>query len=144
MTAQPPSATDGPGVVTATRVGFAFVDALSRRDPIAMVRLLHPHIEFRALTPGRDWSADDATSVVHGIILGTWFKGVDEDMTVATVAGGSVGMRSVVDYELHLTRGGDPYRLAQHAYFDVSGGRITSMRVLCSGYQPAIPGGVRD
>jgi len=126
--------------VTASPIGFAFVDALARRDRSGMVRLLDPHVEFRALTPGRDWRAEDATTVVQGIILGTWFDGVDEDMTVVSLAGGSVGERHAVDYELNLTRRGEPYRLAQHACFDVSGGRITWMRVLCSGYQPGHPG----
>ena len=109
-----------------------------------MVRLLDPHVEFRALTPGRDWSADDATSVVQGIILDTSFNGVDEDMTVVSLAGSSVGGRYALDYELYLTRRGDPYCLAQHAYFDVSGGKITWMRVLCSGYQLGAPGDARQ
>ena len=125
-------------------MGLAFVDALACRDRARMVRLLHPHVEFRALTPGRNWRADDATSVVQVIILGTWFDGVDEDMTVVSLAGGSVGERWALDYELYLTRRGEPYSLAQHAYFDVSGDKITWMRVLCSGSQPRAPGDARQ
>ena len=132
--ARRPSATE-PAAELEPSIGFAYVDALVHRDAERLVSLFDGAVEFRALTPSRNWTADEPDSVVRGIVLGTWFDGV-ESVSVTRLAGGSVQGRCFVDYELDLVRHGERYRIAQYAYYDVCDHKIVWMRVLCSGYRP--------
>ena len=48
-----------------------------------------------------------------------------------------VSQREHVAYRLRVSRSGGDYLVEQQAYYRTEGPRITWMRVLCSGYQPA-------
>ena len=61
----------------ATTLGRDFARALANKDSHRLLDLMHPAIDFRAMTPSRTWEAtspDDALS----IILGKWFEETDE------------------------------------------------------------------
>jgi len=48
-----------------------------------------------------------------------------------------VSEREHVAYRMRVRRAGGGHLVEQQAYYSTDGGRITWMRVLCSGYQPA-------
>ena len=50
---------------TAT-LGAEFARALANKDYSRVSDLLHPEIDFRALTPNRIWEASDADAVTDG------------------------------------------------------------------------------
>ena len=45
---------------TSTSLGEEFARAIAAKDADALRRVLHPELEFRAMTPRRFWEADDA------------------------------------------------------------------------------------
>ena len=54
-----------------------------------------------------------------------------------SVTTGRVSEREHVAYRMRVRRSGGDHLVEQQAYYSTEGGRITWMRVLCSGYQPA-------
>ena len=58
--------------VTVLALGRRFVEALAVKDPEALGAVLHPEVDFRALTPNRFWEAHDRDAVLE-ILLGVWF-----------------------------------------------------------------------
>ena len=114
-----------------TNVGEQFVAALASKDREALLGLLDPAVEFRALTPRRAWEADSAETFVDEILLGTWFD--DGDRIDEVVA---VGARYRVGYALGVTNPEGPHLVAQQAFYELDDGRITWLRIMCAGYQP--------
>lgn len=117
--------------------GDAFVRALAAKDAAALRAVLDPAVDFRAMTPGRVWEAGSADEVVDQVLLGTWFAAHDRIDRVVAVEHGQVGDRSRVGYRLDLSTPDGSFVVEQQAYYDVDGGRITWLRVLCSGFRPA-------
>ena len=56
----------------------ALVDAIVARDLARAVALMHPAVDFRAMTPNRVWEAADPAGVEA--ILRQWFEDPDEDV----------------------------------------------------------------
>ena len=52
----------------ASTLGKAFTEALAAKDFVALSDLLHPEIDFRGLTPHRNWEADNPDDVIQGIL----------------------------------------------------------------------------
>jgi hypothetical protein len=122
---QQSSATDG-------RLGRAFADALARRDFRGAGELLHPEVDFQALTPRRLWEALSDTDVVE--VLRTWF-GDAETEQVARVETDAVADRQHVAYRFRGHRPDGPFVIEQQAYFTQHDGRIDWMRLVCSGFR---------
>jgi hypothetical protein len=98
-------------------------------------RLLEPAgSEFRAALNAR--LTKDVTAVIDDVILGTWFASCDTMELVETADTGIVGDRHSFSYRLQGTNGDGMFVIEQRAYFDIAEGKITWMRVLCSGFQP--------
>lgn len=116
-------------------LGPRFAAALAARDAAAMRALLHPDVEFRALTPRRAWEADDPDAVVD-IVLGRWFTAADEIRAVVAVDQDEVADRERVGYRLDITNPDGRFLVEQQAYLTERDGRIGWMRVLCTGYRP--------
>lgn len=116
--------------------GERFAQALAAKDAVALSDMLADGIDFQALTPGRHWQADTPRQVAEEIILGRWFGPDDDIKELRSVATGQVADRDHVAYRLLVGRSGRDHLVEQQAYYDTSGGQITWMRVLCSGYQP--------
>ena len=57
-------------------LGAEFARALAAKDFGRVKDLLHPEIDFRGLTPRRDWEASDAGTVISDV-LRRWFEDVD-------------------------------------------------------------------
>lgn len=117
-------------------VGGDLAAAIAAKDRTALLALLDDSVEFRALTPGRNWSADDAETAADEIIFGSWFTDADHIEALESVDTGEVNDRHRVAYRLRITNDGQPYLCEQQAYYEVRDGRIGWLRILCSGFRP--------
>jgi hypothetical protein len=117
--------------------GERFARAVAARDGEALRAVLADSVDFQALTPGRHWQAATPGEIADEIIFGRWFAGADVK-ELCWVTTGEVAGREHVAYRLRVARGGRDHLLEQQAYYDIVGGRIAWVRILCSGYQ-ALP-----
>ena len=109
---------------------------LGSKDPGLLTSLLHPDVDFRALTPGRFWECDTADAVVNDVFLGTWF-GPDAEIVEVTVTDtAAIGTRRRVGYRFRVVKPEGGFAVEQQAFLDHDGDRITWLRILCSGFQP--------
>jgi hypothetical protein len=122
--------------VTVNRIGEAFVRALARKDRDGLLAVLGPDVEFRAMTPSRFWEADTAVAVVDDVVLGKWFDATDHIDGVEQAAYDRVADRDRLGYRLRVTTPDGTFLVEQQAYYAVDDGRITWLRVMCSGYRP--------
>src|SRR5688572_29286719 len=98
--------------------------------------LLDPQVDFRALTPGRFWEVSSARELVDDVIFGRWFEPTDRIESIESIESGVVADRHRVAYQLRVVNDDGPFLVEQQAYFEVAVGRITMLRVMCSGYRP--------
>jgi hypothetical protein len=117
-----------------SKLGRAFAEALARKQFDDAIALLAPEVEFRALTPRRNWEASVPTEV--GEILRQWFKDTVEIEEVVAIETDAVADRQRVAYRFQGQNEDGPFAIEQQAYYSEQDGRIVWMRVLCSGYRP--------
>jgi hypothetical protein len=117
-------------------IGDRFANAVAKKDGPALLDLLDPEIDFRALTPGRFWEASSARALVDEVIFGAWFEADDHIDALEDVQIGAVADRDRVGYRLRITNADGVFLVEQQAYFDVENDRISWLRILCSGYVP--------
>jgi ketosteroid isomerase-like protein len=119
-------------------VARAWVDAIVAQDVAGAAALLHPEIDFRAMTPNRVWEAEGPAGVEA--ILREWFEDPDEDVqrieATPTVA---IGETLRVGWLVHISDADGPHIFEQQAYVRERDGRIAWMRVMCSGWIPLGP-----
>ena len=118
-----------------TSVGVDFAHALAAKDPERLLGLLHPDIEFRALTPRRSWEADGPEAVLS-VLLGHWFEEADDIQAVERLESDGFADRERVGYRLRVGNPEGVFLVEQQAYLSERDGRIAWMRVLCAGYRP--------
>ena len=118
-------------------LGRAFAEALGRKDSAALRRLLHPEIDFRAMTPRTFWEASDSATVVDDILLGKWFEPSDEITAVIAIETATVEHRERVGYRFRVLNADGAHIVDQQAYLESDGDRIAWLRVMCAGYLPA-------
>ena len=116
-------------------IGQRFAEALARKDAPGLLDLLDPEVDFRGLTPSRFWEASSATALVDDIILGAWFEADDRIDALEHVELGSVADRDRVAYLLRVTTPDGTFLVEQQAYYGVDNGRISWLRILCSGFR---------
>jgi hypothetical protein len=119
--------------------GERFARALAAKDSAALCALLADPVDFQALTPRRHWQASTPDQVIGEVILGTWFGAGDDIEALESVTTSQLPDRTRLGYELRVRRADGPYLVEQQAYYSTDGGRISWMRILCSGYQK-LPG----
>ncbi len=117
-------------------IGDRFANAVAKKDGPALLDLLDPDVDFRALTPGRFWEASSARALVEEVIFGAWFEAEDHIDALEDVQIGAVADRDRVGYRLRITNADGVFLVEQQAYFDVENDRISWLRILCSGYVP--------
>lgn len=122
--------------MSAEGVGAEFAHALAVKDFTRLRGLLKDDIDFRGMTPGSFWEANDADKVI-GEILTEWFEDEDEIRGLIECSTGTVGERHHVSYLFDVRNQDGRFLVQQQMYFDLDDGRIALARVLCSGYQPA-------
>jgi hypothetical protein len=118
-----------------TQLGRAFAEALGRKDFDGVQALLASEIDFRGLTPRRNWEATSSLSVVEDV-LRTWFKDSVEIDELVSIETDSFSDRKRIAYRFHGRNEDGPFVIEQQAYYGERDGRIEWMRVLCSGYRP--------
>lgn len=116
-------------------LGRSFAEALGRKDFGAVIALLDPNVDFRGLTPGRAWEASGARDVVDDV-LSQWFEESDQLEQILSIETGSFADRERVTYRFKGENPDGPFVVEQSAYYTENEGRITWMRVLCSGFRP--------
>jgi len=117
-------------------VGERFARAIAAKDGEALLELVAPQIDFRALTPGRVWDASSAAEVVDDVILGHWFAPTDQIVAIEAIDNDVVVDRERVGYRFRVTNEDGEFIVEQQAYLGVEDDAITWLRVMCSGFRP--------
>jgi hypothetical protein len=120
---------------TAT-LGAEFAHALAVKDFDRVLDLLHPEIDFRGLTPRRNWEANDRDAVISGV-LRQWFEDSDEIEALERLESDTFADRERVGYRFSVRNPDGRFLVEQQAYLSARDGRIGWMRVVCSGFRPA-------
>jgi len=122
-----------------THAGQSLAEAVAAKDHDAVRALLATDVDFRALTPGRPWEASTPDEVLE-ILFGRWFDDQDEIVALLAVdTGDPVEDTERVAYRLALRTPDGDFTAEQQAYFRTADGRITHLRMLCSGFRPSAP-----
>jgi hypothetical protein len=118
-----------------TTLGTDFAHAFAAKDAARIRALVHPEIDFRALTPNRHWEATDADALV-AILFESWLEDTDEVEAVESVETDSFADRERAGYRLAVRNPDGRHLVEQQAYIGERDGRIGWMRVVCSGFRP--------
>jgi hypothetical protein len=126
-------------VETSASLGAAFATALAAKDFDAIRAMLHPEIDFRALTPNRSWEASDPDAVI-GSVLREWFEDADEIEELLKLETDAFADRERVGYRFRVRNPEGVFEVEQQVYIGEVDGRIGWMRSVCSGYRPIAEG----
>jgi hypothetical protein len=120
-----------------TGLGEAFAHAVAVKDHDKVRELLHPELDFRAMTPQRIWEAESPADVVAALCL--WFGDGDEIQGLDIVETDAFADRERVGYRLRIANSDGVHLVEQQAYLSERDGKIGWLRIMCSGYRPAAP-----
>jgi hypothetical protein len=113
----------------------ALVDAIVAQDFACAVALLHPEIDFRAMTPNRVWEAEGPAGVAA--VLREWFEDPDEDVEgIEATEPVSVEDTTRVGWIVRISDADGPHIFEQQAYVRERDGQIDWMQLMCSGWSP--------
>jgi hypothetical protein len=129
--------------VTGSDLAHRFAAALATRDATALRSLFGSELDFRGLTPGRVWEAATPDALINDVILGAWFEPGDVIDRIESVQAGQVGSRTRIGYRFRVTNASGSYTVEQQAFLDLTDGKISWLRVLCSGFVPLTATGPR-
>ena len=121
-----------------TTVGAEFAHALAAKDSARLLDLMHPEIDFRALTPNRGWEANGREAVL-AVLLGQWFEEADEIEALEELEHDAFANRQRVGYRFSVSNPDGRFLVEQQAYLSARDGQIEWMRVLCSGFRERDP-----
>jgi len=116
-------------------LGAAFAEALAVKDFDRIRELLHPEVDFRGLTPRREWEASDAETVI-GEVLSQWFEESDQIQREWRYETSSFADRERVGYRFKVRNPEGLFEVEQQVYIGERDGRIGWMRSVCSGFRP--------
>lgn len=117
-------------------LGRRFATALAAKDRAGLLDLVADDVDFAGLTPRRSWQAGTATDLVDSVLLGCWFEDSDHIEDVHDLRTGEVGGRSHLTYRFDVRNPDGRFVVEQQAYYDTDDGKITWLRILCSGFRP--------
>ncbi|MEP7034011.1 MAG: hypothetical protein ABI934_00400 [Actinomycetota bacterium] len=115
-------------------LGAAFATAVAAKDYVRIRALIHPEVDFWAMTPGEIWDASSPDEVVG--VLDDWFGDGDLIQAIEQMECDGFADRRRVGYRLRVKRPDGEYLIEQQAYLSERDGRIGWLRILCSGYRP--------
>jgi hypothetical protein len=118
-----------------TTLGTDFAHACADKDGARIRELVHPEIDFKGLTPNRNWEAGDTDALLE-ILFDNWFEDTDEIESVEAVESDSFADRERVGYRFAVRNEDGLQLVEQQAYIGERDGKIGWMRVVCSGYRP--------
>jgi hypothetical protein len=116
-------------------LGTDFARALAAKDSARLLELMHPEIDFRGLTPNRNWEANDRDTVLS-VLLDQWFEEKDEIEALEELDSDAFADRQRVGYRFSVTNPDGRHLVEQQAYLAARDGQIEWMRVVCSGFRP--------
>jgi len=116
-------------------LGAQFASAVAAKDHTRVREIIHPEIDFWAMTPGDIWDASGPDEIVG--VLKEWFSEEDRIEAIELLDGDAFADRERVGYRLRVTRPGGKYLIEHQAYLSERDGRIGWLRILCSGFRPA-------
>jgi hypothetical protein len=122
-------------VETSASLGAAFATALAAKDFDAIRALLHPELDFRALTPRRNWEASDPEALI-GTVLTQWFEDSDEIEELLKLETDAFADRERVGYRFRVRNPEGLFEVEQQVFIGEVDGRIGWMRTVCSGFRP--------
>ena len=96
---------------------------------------MHPEIDFKALTPNRNWEASDQDKLVS-MLFDEWLEDSDEVQGIESVETDSFADRERVGYRLAVRCPDGDFLVEQQAYIEERDAKIGWMRVVCSGFRP--------
>jgi hypothetical protein len=110
-----------------------FGRAMAAKDHARLRELLHPEIDFQAMTPRRVWDADGPDDIISAV--GTWFSDTDAVEELESLQTDEFADRQRVGYRLRVRNGDGVFQVEQQAYLSELEGRIGWLRIVCSGYR---------
>jgi hypothetical protein len=116
-------------------LGAGFAEALAAKDFDRIRELLHPELDFRGLTPSRNWEASDPETMV-GEVLCLWFEDSDEIEALLALETDSFADRERVGYRFRVRNPDGLFEVEQQLYVAERDGRIGWIRSVCSGFRP--------
>jgi hypothetical protein len=116
-------------------LGASFAEALAAKDFDRIRQLLHPKLDFRGLTPHKNWEASDPEAMI-GSVLRQWFEDSDEIEALLRLETDAFADRERVGYRFRVRNPEGLFEVEQQLYIGERDGRIGWMRSLCSGYRP--------
>jgi ketosteroid isomerase-like protein len=119
-----------------TTIGADFARAFVGKDADRVRDLLHPEVDFHALTPSRSWEASGPDAVLE-VLFDNWLEDKDHVDALERVDGDMVVDRERVGYLFSVTNPDGRFLVEQQAYLSIRDGRIDWIRVVCSGFRPA-------
>jgi hypothetical protein len=122
-------------IETSSTLGAAYATALAAKDFDAIRELLHPEVDFRGLTPSRNWEASDPEAAIGGI-LRQWFEDSDEIEELLMLETDDFADRERVGYRFRVRNPEGVFEVEQQAFIGEVDGRIAWLRSVCSGFRP--------
>lgn len=116
-------------------LGMRFADAFLHKNWPEIATVLNPDVVFQGLTPGKAWDATSAGDLVDRV-FSQWREPADDVYEVLDMSTDVVGDRNKVVYRFKIRKPSGDYICEETAYFDAEAGRITRLKILCSGYLP--------
>jgi hypothetical protein len=116
-------------------LGTGFAEAFAAKDANRVRELVHSQVDFRGLTPNRNWEAGDVDSLIE-ILFDRWLEESDEVESLESVETDSFSDRERVGYRLAVRNPDGRHLVEQQAYIGERDGKIGWMRVVCSGFRP--------
>lgn len=117
-----------------TSLGEDFARAVAAKDHDRVRQLLHPELDFRAMTPKKIWEAETPEDVLSA--LSTWFSDDDHIDGLDVVETDAFADRQRVGYRLRVNNADGEHLVEQQAYLSERDGRIGWLRIMCAGYRP--------
>lgn len=117
-------------------VGERFAQALLVKDWTRVESAVDPRIDFRALTPGRQWEATTRKDLIEGVFE-QWFGPSVEICEILAISTDRIVDRNRIVYRFRARKPDGEYVCEQTAYYDEAKGRITNLRILCTGFLPS-------
>ena len=116
-----------------TTLAQDLADAVAAKDRARLIRLMHPGVDFRGMTPGRIWEAEGPDDVAAA--FGQWFEDDDHIEAVEHVETDAFADCQRVAYRFRVRNPDGVSLVEQQAYLSERDGRIGWLGVMCSGYR---------
>lgn len=115
-------------------LGEQFAHAVAAKDYARVRELIHPEIDFWAMTPADIWDAAGPDEIVG--VLDEWFGEDDLIEAIELLDADAFADRQRVGYRLRVKRPDGHCLIEQQAYLSERDGQIGWLRILCSGFRP--------